>query len=118
MRAKDVVGQYGEGVAVRHLTGLGFVVLERNWRCELGEIDIVARDGDDLVFCEVKTRTGSGFGSPLEAITWRKASRLRRLAARWLADHEVRPAGVRVDVVGVIRPPRGPALVEHLRGVV
>lgn len=118
MRAKDAVGQYGEGIAVRHLHDAGFVVLERNWRCELGEIDIVARDGDDLVFCEVKTRTGSGFGAPIEAVTARKAARLRRLAARWLADHQVHPAGIRVDVVGVLRPRRGPALVEHLRGVV
>lgn len=118
MRVKDAVGQYGEGVAVRHLTSQGFVVLERNWRCDLGEIDIVARDGAALVFCEVKTRSGEGYGSPLEAVTWRKARRLRQLAGRWLADHPVRPATVRVDVVGVTRSRHGAPVIEHLRGVV
>ena len=69
VRAKDALGRYGEDVAARHLLSEGFVVLDRNWRCDVGEIDIVARDGDTLVVCEVKTRSGTGFGSPLEAVT-------------------------------------------------
>ncbi len=117
MRAKDAVGAYGERVAARHLVDAGLVVLDRNWRCELGEIDIVARDGAALVVCEVKTRSGTGFGEPAEAVTPRKAARLRRLAARWLQEHPVRPDEVRIDVVGVLRSPRGAARVEHLRGV-
>jgi putative endonuclease len=94
------------------------VVLDRNWRCEVGEIDIVARDGDTLVVCEVKTRSGTGYGSPLEAVTEAKARRLRALAARWLADRRVRPRGVRIDVVGVLLPRHGPVVVEHVRGAV
>ncbi|WP_020577671.1 YraN family protein [Actinopolymorpha alba] len=117
MRAKDLIGRHGEELAVRHLQACGFVVLARNWRCELGEIDIVARDGDVLVVCEVKTRTGLGFGSPLEAVTWEKAARLRRLAARWLAEHELRPGGVRIDVIGVLHKGSAPAVVDHVRGV-
>ena len=66
-------------------------VLDRNWRCEHGEIDLVALDGDCLVVCEVKTRRSTAFGEPVEAVTWRKAARLRRLAAAWLAAHDVRP---------------------------
>lgn len=117
MRAKDAVGQYGEQVAARFLQDAGFAILERNWRCELGEIDIVARDGAALVICEVKTRRGVDFGSPLEAVTYHKLARLRRLAGRWLHDHQVSPDEVRIDVVGVIRPHRGATVVEHLRGV-
>jgi putative endonuclease len=117
MRAKDALGRYGEEVAARHLIGQGIVVLERNWRCESGEIDIVARDGRVLVICEVKTRSGTGYGSPLEAVTARKAARLRRLAGRWLDEHTVRPAAVRFDVVGVVNPPSGGVTIEHLRGV-
>lgn len=118
MRAKDALGRYGEELAARHLTEAGFVVLDRNWRCAGGEIDIVARDNDVLVVCEVKTRSGLAFGSPLEAVTVAKAARLRRLAAAWLSEHPVRPAEVRIDVVGIVKSRRGPAEVEHLRGVV
>jgi len=117
MRAKDGLGRYGEDVAARHLVEQGIIVLARNWRCELGEIDIVGRDGDVLVVCEVKTRRGTGFGTPLEAVTRAKAARLRRLAARWLAEHPGRPVHVRFDVVGVLAAGSGAAQVEHVRGV-
>lgn len=117
MQVKDAVGAYGERVAAAHLTAAGMVVLERNWRCAIGEIDIVARDGDTLVFCEVKTRTGTGFGHPLEAVTARKAARLRRLAAAWTRERGVHLPDIRIDLVGVLRPRRGPAQVEHVRGV-
>ena len=118
MAAKDALGRYGEDVAARHLTESGVVVLERNWRCELGEIDIVGREGPALVICEVKTRRGRGFGDPAEAVTYAKAARLRRLAARWMADRAVHPPEVRFDVVAVLQPRRGAATVEHLRGVI
>lgn len=117
MLAKDAVGAYGERVAAAHLVAAGMVILDRNWRCPAGELDIVARDGDTLVFCEVKTRTGTGYGSPLEAVTARKAARLRRLAATWLQESGVRVPDVRIDLVGVLRPRRGAAQVEHVRGV-
>jgi putative endonuclease len=117
VRAKDGVGRYGEQVAVRHLVEAGLVVLDRNWRCRQGEIDIVALDGGCLVVCEVKTRRTLDFGSPVEAVTARKAARLRRLAACWLAEHDLAVQDVRVDVIGVLRPPRGPAQIEHLVAV-
>ena len=118
MRAKDALGAYGEQVAERHLVDAGLTILERNWRCDVGEIDIVAREGDVLVVCEVKTRSGTGFGTPLEGVTAVKAERLKRLAVRWLQAHAVRPAEIRIDLVGVLRPARGPAVVEHVRGAV
>ncbi len=117
MRATQALGRYGESLAERHLVEQGMVVLDRNWRCELGEIDLVARDGDTLVVCEVKTRRGLGTGGPLEAVTADKLARLRRLAMRWVASHGVHPSAVRVDVVGVLRQGPGPAELVHLRDV-
>jgi putative endonuclease len=115
-RRRDL-GRFGEAYAARHLVDQGMVVLDRNWRCEAGEIDLVLRDGRVLVVCEVKTRSSLDFGSPLEAVTDRKAARLRRLAARWLAEHPLRPGEVRIDLVGVLAPPGGTPHVEHVRGV-
>jgi len=117
MRATDGLGRYGENVAVRHLAAAGMAILDRNWRCSAGEIDIVARDGQTLVICEVKTRSTGAFGDPIEAVTPAKAARLRRLAAMWLDATGVRAPHVRIDVVGVSRGRAGPASVEHLRGV-
>jgi putative endonuclease len=114
---RSAVGRYGEDVATRHLVESGMVVLARNWRCDLGEIDVVARDGDTLVVCEVKTRRGLDYGTPLEAVTARKMVRLRRLTARWLAESGQHPPDVRIDVVSVLVRAQGAAVVEHLRGV-
>ncbi|MDQ6935024.1 MAG: YraN family protein [Actinomycetota bacterium] len=111
------LGKYGETLAARHLVGQGMVLLDRNWRCPSGEVDLVLRDGTTLVVCEVKTRRDSSYGHPLEAVTVAKAARLRRLAALWLQAHEVRPAEVRIDLVGVLRPVQGAAVVEHIAGV-
>jgi putative endonuclease len=112
----QAVGAYGERLAARHLTRAGLVLLDRNWRCASGEIDIIARDGDVVVFCEVKTRRGPGFGTPAEAVNGRKVARLRRLAAEWLAQTRVRPREVRFDLVSVVSPRRGAPRVDHVRG--
>jgi putative endonuclease len=111
------LGRYGEAYAARHLVEQGMVLLDRNWRCDAGEIDLVLRDGRVLVVCEVKTRSSTDYGSPLEGVDGRKAARLRRLAARWLADHQLRPDDVRIDLVGVLAPRGGTPSVEHVRGV-
>jgi len=116
-RAKDALGRYGENLAARHLDDDGFVVLERNWRCDQGEIDIVARDGDVLVVCEVKTRSSLRHGTPFEAVTQRKLHRLERLGMRWIRERGLRPTALRIDVVSVLRPPQGRAVVEHIRGL-
>jgi len=117
VRRKDALGRYGERLAAEHLAAVGFVVLERNWRCDQGEIDIVARDGDVLVICEVKTRSSVSHGTPFEAVTQRKLHRLERLGIAWMKARSVRPRGMRVDVVSVLRPPTGRAVVEHVRGL-
>ncbi|MFF9345650.1 YraN family protein [Streptomyces sp. NPDC014734] len=117
MNARGALGRYGEDRAVRLLTDVGMSVLERNWRCRAGEIDIVAVDGDVLVVCEVKTRRGGVFEHPMAAITPRKAERLRRLAGIRLHRCGGPPGGVRIDLVGVLLPRRGAPVVEHVRGV-
>lgn len=112
------VGEYGERLACRYLTDRGLTVIDRNWRCRDGEIDVVALDGEQVVVVEVKTRTGLGFGHPVEAVLPRKVARLRRLAVAWVRAHpEHRGRGLRVDVVGVLRRPHGPAVVRHVAGV-
>jgi putative endonuclease len=116
--AKDAVGRYGEDLAARHARALGWTVLDRNWRCRQGELDLVALDGRELVVVEVKTRRSDRFGHPSQAVTPVKLARLRRLAALWLAAHEVHPASIRIDVVAILVPGRGAPVVEHLAGVV
>ncbi|MEU3336330.1 YraN family protein [Streptomyces sp. NPDC006668] len=119
MNARSALGRYGEDLAARRLTDAGMTVLERNWRCgRTGEIDLVARDGDVLVVCEVKTRRDGRFEHPMAAITPEKARRLRDLAERWIQTHGgAPPGGVRVDLIGVVLPVKGAPVVEHARGV-
>ena len=111
------LGDYGERLAARHLLGQGLEILDRNWRCVRGELDIVAREAHALVVCEVKTRSGEGFGAPFEAVTWRKQRRLRQLAGLWRDDHPDEASGpLRIDVISILCLPGRPARLEHLRG--
>ena len=80
----------------------GYTVVARNWRCRQGELDLVARRGRVIVFCEVKTRSSTAFGAPVEAVTRTKQARLRVLAARWLADSDVVAREIRFDVASVL----------------
>lgn len=114
-RFKDALGRYGEAIAARCLTDSGHRLIEVNWRCARGEIDIIAADGPTLVICEVKTRSSLAFGEPAEAIGEAKARRLRLLAAQWLAEHPGGWESIRFDVVSVLRRACGPAQVRHLR---
>jgi putative endonuclease len=114
---RRALGDFGERLAVRHLTEQGIAVLDRNWRCRDGEIDIVARSGSTLVVCEVKTRTSTRFGTPLEAITATKADRLHRLGWQWARAHQERFDTLRIDIVTVVLPRRGRRRLEHLTGV-
>ncbi len=117
MNAKDVLGKQGEQLAVEYLQRAGMRILDRNWRCAEGEIDIVAADRRALVACEVKTRSSTRYGTPREAVDWRKRRRLRRLAIRWVVANGVLFDEVRVDVVEVLKDGRNGFTVEHVRGV-
>lgn len=116
MRVKDAVGRFGEQFAADQLARDGLVVLDRNWRCPAGELDIVATDGDTLVFIEVKTRSSVAFGDPAEAVSASKAGRLRRLAVHWLAAHPDKYwPELRFDVVAIVRCAAGGPTVRHIR---
>lgn len=117
MRRKDELGRWGEQRAADHLTAEGFDVLDRNWHCRHGEVDLVAREGDCLVIIEVKTRRSVAAGNPLEAVSGRKLETLKRLASLWLRSHSVRAATIRIDAIGVLRPDYGPVAIDHVRNV-
>ncbi|MGH3911126.1 MAG: YraN family protein [Pseudonocardiaceae bacterium] len=111
-----LLGRWGEDLAADYLTAAGLVVLSRNWRCREGELDLVATDRERLIVCEVKTRSGTGYGEPSEGVTPAKAARIRRITASWLRAHRVGWCEIRFDVLAVLCPPDGPATLEHLRG--
>lgn len=113
---KHVLGLYGERLAGEYLQSIGYEILERNWRCSLGEIDLIAKDHNRFVFVEVKTRNGSGFGQPLEAITELKLNRIRRLVGEWCRVRQLSGIDVRIDAVGVLVK-SGKVQLEHLKQV-
>jgi putative endonuclease len=119
--SKQQLGVRGEDLACVELERQGMQVLERNWRCGLGEIDIVAADagasGLTLVFCEVKCRSGLGFGHPLEAITYAKMRTLRQLAAVWMREHRMNASSIRLDAVGVVLAPGQEPSLTHVKAV-
>src|SRR5579859_7572853 len=115
------LGSEGERLAAEHLLRRGFAIVDRNYRTRWGELDIVAYDGRTLAFCEVKTRRSGGrCGSPLEAVSRSKQSRVRKMAAGWLRDRgRERPFAsvVRFDAIGVtVDPGGGLVSLEHLEG--
>ncbi|MDH6680074.1 putative endonuclease [Rhodococcus sp. LBL1] len=111
------LGAMGEELAAELLTASGLRILDRNWRCRHGELDLVAVDGDTVVFVEVKTRSGLGFGSPAEAVTYAKQRRIRMLAQRWLSASERHWPYVRFDVVSVLVGRSREPEVTHLTAV-
>lgn len=111
------LGTLGENLAAEFLESSGMIVLERNWRNRYGELDLIVEDDEAVVFVEVKTRTGIGYGTPAEAVTAAKADRIRRLAGAWLAEQDRRWRRIRVDVVAVLIPPGGDPEIRHLRAV-
>jgi putative endonuclease len=117
MAAKDELGKRGETLAASHLVASGYEVVERNWRCKIGEIDIIATKDDELVFVEVKTRSSLAFGHPLEAITVQKLARLRQLAGAWCDAHPGHHRRIRIDAIAIIAPTHGLVEIEHLERV-
>lgn len=111
LRTKEL-GENGEKIAVRHLKKLGYRILERNYRSRIGEIDIIAEQGVDLVFVEVKTRTDTLFGSPFESVSVYKQRKLAKVAQEYISKHGWHKRPARFDVVGVHLPEADSA---HLR---
>ena len=117
MGAAIDLGRRGEDAACQYLEHQGLAVLARNWRCPGGELDVVATDGAQLVVVEVKCRSGTTRGTPLEAVTEEKLDRVRKTALRWLAAHRIGWVRIRFDVISIEWPADGPTRLHHLRGV-
>jgi putative endonuclease len=116
MTPKQFIGKYGEDLSAKYLQDRGYQIIERNWRCNFGEIDLIAKDNNRIVFVEVKTRNGSGYGHPFEAITALKVSRMRKLAAQWCAENKSAGSKVRMDAIAVLIH-NGKVAIEHLKQV-
>ncbi|MGF1472037.1 MAG: YraN family protein [Rubrobacteraceae bacterium] len=107
-------GARGEKLALRHLGESGYELVCENYRTRYGEIDLIVRDGETLVFVEVKLRRGTGYGSPLESVTPRKQEQIRAVAAQYLAETEPECKELRFDVVGILEGKGGPD-VMHIK---
>ncbi|MFG1707663.1 YraN family protein [Nonomuraea sp. M3C6] len=117
MAAKNELGKHGEQIAVTYLEAEGMKIIERNWRCRHGEIDIIAEEGPNLVVVEVKTRSGRSHGTALESVRPAKLARLQMLAAKWLAAQPRTFEAVRVDVIALERF-AGDFALRHVRGAI
>ncbi|MGK2309342.1 YraN family protein [Cutibacterium sp. V947] len=114
---KPAFGAWGEDIAAEYLESLGWTTVARNWACSVGEIDLIADDDGTIVFVEVKTRSGTGFGHPLESITATKVRKLHELALAWLVDHDEGVHSVRIDAIGVMMRPGERPTITHVRGI-
>jgi putative endonuclease len=108
-------GKLGEDLACEELRRRGYAILDRRFRTRCGEIDIVARDGPDLVFVEVRARSDGSFGNPFESVTWQKRHRLCRVAAAYLGRKQLPDVPCRFDVVGVMGTAGGDFNIEVVK---
>ncbi|MSS46433.1 YraN family protein [Cutibacterium sp. WCA-380-WT-3A] len=114
---RPAFGAWGEDLAAQYVQSLGWTIIARNWACDAGEIDLIARDDQTVVFIEVKARSGTGFGDPLESITTAKVRKLHELALTWLVEHDEGVHSVRIDAIGIVVHPGIEPAVTHVRGI-
>lgn len=108
-------GDWGEDLALGYLTERGYKLVVRNYRTRYGELDLVIRSGDTLVFVEVKLRHGREFGDPIEAVTYRKQAAVRSMAEQYLAEREPDFEDLRFDVVGILASRNEPPKIQHIQ---
>lgn len=109
----EELGERGEEAAVRYLESRDYEIIERNWTCRFGEADIIARDGNSLVFVEVKTRSNIDHGFPEEAVNAAKRSKYEKIAALYSRDYDVADIPLRFDVIAILVTARDRALLRH-----
>lgn len=115
---KQTLGNWGEDIAAHYLSGLGFKIIDRHWTARAAEIDIVAKDGDEYVFVEVKTRTSRKFGIPEASVSGHKAHHLTRSVQLYLAKHRMLDKPYRIDVIAIEKDPvTGTHELRHLKAV-
>ncbi|NWG15648.1 MAG: YraN family protein [Chloroflexi bacterium] len=112
-RSTRSFGQQGERLAIRYLEQRGYTIIATNWRCQYGEIDIIAHQGVMLVFVEVRARHTDRTDAAFESVGARKQRRLARAVQSYLASHHLEQAAWRVDVIAIAIPPSGEAIIEH-----
>ncbi len=115
---RNELGAYGETAAESELLKRGYQIIERDYRCKLGEIDIVARDAGEIVIVEVKTRSSRSHGDPQDSVTRRKASKLIALGMNYLAERQISDAQWRIDVVAVLVETTGPPTIDVIPNAV
>jgi putative endonuclease len=109
------LGEVGESIAVTFLKGQRFTIVERNFRCKCGEIDIIARDGKTFVFVEVKTRRNEAFGPPQASVTVFKQRQISKAALTWLAKKNLHEASARFDVIAILQRDHAVPVIEHIK---
>lgn len=114
LNLRQILGQKGEAVAGRYLKGKGYTIVKTNYRCLYGEIDLIVRDGDVLIFVEVKTRTSRNFGGPAAAVNYRKQIQISKVAHHYLVTHHNADIDARFDVVSVLSQKGKTTEIEHI----
>lgn len=115
MDRRREIGFNGEAMALSYLEKKGLKLLCKNYRCRIGEVDLIMQDGSQLVIIEVRTKTSNSFGTGLESITFKKQAKIKLVAQQYLASCARGEQNIRFDVVSICCPPDGPAVLEHLR---
>jgi putative endonuclease len=113
---KRDLGQHGERTAERFLSAHGCIIVARNYRCAWGEVDLIVRDCETLVFVEVRTHTGPVFGDPLESVTRRKQHQIVKAATHYVMQHHIDNQPMRFDVIGIRWQDDGTPQVSHVKG--
>lgn len=111
---RQILGQKGEKQAAKYLKKKGYKLVTANYRCQYGEIDLIARDADILIFIEVKTRTSTDFGDPAAAVDYRKQQQISKVAHHYLVTHHNDDVDARFDVISVLSPNGKKTEIEHI----
>lgn len=111
---RQLLGRSGEATAAKYLKKCGFSIVKKNYSCKHGEIDLIAKDGDILVFVEVKTRSQQAFGSPASSVNSRKQIQISKAAHNYLVEHQVGDVDARFDVVSVFMLKGEKPVIEHI----
>lgn len=115
LNRSQMLGKKGEKIASKYLKKLGYKILTENYTCKFGEIDIIAKEGKDLVFVEVKTRTNRKFGDPIESVHWNKQQQIIRVAQNYLAQLKNSEMQARFDVISILYPLTDRMQIEVIR---
>ena len=113
-KGRQALGKWGEEKACEYITRIGYRVLEANYRCYVGEVDLIAEHGGTIVFIEVKTRRTTDYGAPAEAVNYRKQEKYFKLAVCYINEKHLADSSCRFDIIEILAPPHGEAIINHI----